>query len=190
MNKLLLGAVALAVAVPALAQIAPPVGMAPRATVAHTRDQAVAKVRDRFARMDANRDGFVAGEELQSMRGRQKLGERGARNRMATANPGAAFDRLDANRDGAISRDEFGRAREMRSEVRGLRKAGRTRGMGGGMMKLADRDRDGRISLQEATTSALQRFDRVDANRDGRITPDERRQNREQRNRVRASQAG
>ena len=61
---------------------------------------------------------------------------------------------------------------------------------GGGMMRLADLDRDGRVSLQEATASALQRFDRVDANRDGQITPDERRQQREQRKAMRAPKAG
>ena len=189
MNKLLLGAIAIAVAMPALAQAQPAANVGPRAGIAQTRDQAVARVRDRFTRMDANRDGFVAGEELQSRRGRDK-GQRGGRNRMAAANPGAAFDRLDSNRDGAISRDEFGKAREMRSELRGVRKSGRMRGMAPGMMKLADLDRDGRVSLQEATNKALQRFDRVDADRDGRITPDERRQNRQQRNRTRAPGVG
>ena len=187
MNKLLLSAVALAVAVPALAQV--PAPMPPARDATQTRDQAVSKMRDRFARMDVNRDGFVAGDELQSRRGRDK-GERNGRNRMAAANPGAGFDRLDANRDGAITRDEFGKAREMRSELRGVRKSGRMRGMAPGMMKLADLDRDGRVSLQEATNKALQRFDRVDADRDGRITPDERRQNREQRNRTRAPGVG
>ena len=187
MNKVLLSAVALAVAMPAFAQVQAPI--APVRDAIQTRDEAVAKVRQHFSRMDANRDGFVGRDELQTMRGADQ-GERNGRNRMAAGNPGAAFDRLDANRDGAISRDEFGRAREMRSEVRGMRKAGRTRGIGGGMMKLADLDRDGRVSLQEATNKALQRFDRVDANRDGRITPDERRQNREQRNRMRSSRAG
>ena len=37
-----------------------------------------------------------------------------------------------------------------------------------------DADRDGRISLAEATRFRLERFDRVDANDDGRITPEER----------------
>ena len=128
------------------------------------------------------------------------------------ANPGAAFDRLDANRDGMISREEFGRAREVRQERRivinrapnevpgvpgvtgdhqGMRKMHRMGGKGGGrMMRMADLDRDGRVSLQEATTGALQRFDRIDANRDGRITPDERRQQREQRRAMRGNRAG
>jgi len=203
MNKLLLSAVALAVATPAMAQIQAPNAPIARVQASQTRDQVVAKARNRFARMDLNRDGFVAGNEMQSLRGQNKgqrqAGERrgrGGRERVA-ANPGAAFDRLDANRDGSISRDEFSRGREIRSErklarngapgVRGARMGGGRKG--GGMMRMADLDRDGRVSLQEATNSALQRFDRVDANRDGQITRDERRHNREQRKQMRAPRA-
>ena len=68
MNRFLIGAAALAIAIPAMAQVqAPPIApnapMAPRVDVSHTRDQVVAKVRDHFAKMDTNRDGFVAGDE-------------------------------------------------------------------------------------------------------------------------------
>ena len=196
MNRFLLSAAALVVAVPATAQVQAPLAPAPqRMEAPQTRDQAIAKVRDHFAKMDINRDGFVAGDEMQSMRGKHhgmkhKMGERRARAaRMANANPAAAFDRIDANRDGMISRDEFGRVRELRKE-RKMNRMGAGRGMGGRMMRMADLDRDGRVSLQEATNGALLRFDRVDANRDGRITPDERRQNREQRRQMRAPKAG
>ena len=40
--------------------------------VPETRDGVVAKVRDHFARADANRDGFVAGDEMRGMRGQRK----------------------------------------------------------------------------------------------------------------------
>lgn len=224
MNRMILGATALVMAIPAMAQVAPPATpyapIPPRAVeLTQTRDQAVAKVREHFAKLDANRDGFVAADEMQSIRGHHRgmrqLGERrgrGGGDRKAMRDPAAAFDRLDANRDGMISREEFGRAREVREQRRiainrapdgvpgvpgvagdhqGMRKMHRMGGMrGGGMMRLADLDRDGRVSLQEATTSALQRFDRIDANRDGRITPDERRQQREQRKAMRAPKAG
>jgi hypothetical protein len=49
-------------------------------------------------------------------------------------------------------------------------------GFGGHLFEMADANHDGRVSLQEAESAALQHFDRADRNHDGRITPDERRQ--------------
>jgi Ca2+-binding EF-hand superfamily protein len=142
-----------------------------------------------FARIDANRDGFVTAEEGQALRGRA-LGQRpgGPMARQAGRDAGAArFERLDTNRDNMISRDEWARAQATRGERRaergqrgGQRMAMRGR-MGGAMLRLADANRDGRISLAEAEGAALQRFDRVDLNRDGQVTRDERQQLRQQR---------
>src|SRR5690349_24765266 len=53
-------------------------------------------------------------------------------------------------------------------------------GFGGRMFEMADANRDGRVSLQEAQSAALQHFDMVDANRDGQVTPEERGQMRQQ----------
>jgi len=44
------------------------------------------------------------------------------------------------------------------------------------MFEMADANKDGRVSLQEAQSAALQHFDMVDANRDGQITREERMQ--------------
>jgi Ca2+-binding EF-hand superfamily protein len=52
-------------------------------------------------------------------------------------------------------------------------------GFGGHMFEMADANRDGRVSLQEAQAAALQHFDMVDTNRDGRISPEERMQMRQ-----------
>jgi Ca2+-binding EF-hand superfamily protein len=49
-------------------------------------------------------------------------------------------------------------------------------GMGGRLFEMADANRDGRVSLQEAENAALQHFDLADLNHDGRLTPDEMRQ--------------
>ena len=46
---------------------------------------------------------------------------------------------------------------------------------GGAMFERMDSDRDGRVSLAEASARALEMFDRADANRDGTVTVDERR---------------
>ena len=231
MKMILLGTVALAVAVPAIAQMqpAPPAPramppmatmppMAPMAEKSQTRDQMVAKVREHFAKMDANRDGFVGADEMQAMRSqhKQKMGKMSGHHgdRMAMRDgpmrdPAKAFDRIDTNRDGMISRDEFAKGREMRIERKmvmkgtpgapgmdgehgGMMKMHHMGGgmMRGGMMKMADLDKDGRVSLQEATTSALQHFDMADTNRDGRITPDERRSMHQKMMQMRAPKAG
>ena len=103
MNRMFLGATALMLTIPAMAQVQapPPQGAPPLAPMARgmdatqTRDQAVAKVREHFARMDVNRDGFVAGDEMQSMRGHHqgmdhqmgKRRDRGARPRSIGSTP-------------------------------------------------------------------------------------------------------
>lgn len=118
--------------------------------------------------------------------------------------PNAAFDRLDANKDGAVSRDEFVMAREERTERRIVKREERKerikqrqegaqggkevrrhvmrmhggRGFGNRMIVMADTDKDGRITLGEAEVMALQHFDQLDANRDGQVTPEERRAGR------------
>ena len=43
------------------------------------------------------------------------------------------------------------------------------------MIVMADGDGDGRITQAEAEARALRHFDQMDANRDGKVTPEERR---------------
>ena len=182
-------------------QVAPQaVTMAPMRQIdrVQTRDEVVAKVRERFARADANRDGFVAADEMRGQRGERRARRMAMRGGQQRANPGAAFERLDTNRDNMLSREEFAAGRSVRAERRGRLGAMRGQGMAqrmgmrgqGGMLRRADADRDGRVSLAEAQAAALQRFDRVDVNRDGRITPDERQQMRQQRMQRRAPRVG
>lgn len=223
MKEFLIGAAAIVLAGAALAQAPAPPPAAPQiapvppmAERVQTRDEAVAKVRDHFARLDSNRDGFLtkeeaeAGRKVMKERIRTKLGER-REHRMERRDPAAAFDRLDANKDGAISRDEFAKGHEMRIERRvamkdgkpgapGARRGEHRRlkmrhlggiGMGGHMFAMADINKDGRVTLQEATDAAVRRFDMADANRDGRLTPDERRQiHRQMIEKRRAPKAG
>ncbi|MEA3015354.1 MAG: hypothetical protein QOI38_76, partial [Sphingomonadales bacterium] len=103
----------------------------------------------------------------------------------------ALFARLDADGNGVISRAEFDAPRGPRAGgERGERRAQRfhrrgpgsaARGQRGGMrggfgaegFARMDADRDGRLSLAEATRFRLERFDRLDANDDGRISREE-----------------
>ena len=218
MKTLLLGgaaAVALAAVGPAIAQPTPPPAPAPapapQVQMMHmpmkvqTRDEAVQRVRDHFAKLDTNRDGVLTREEADAARARI-AGERREKiaKRLADkgANRAAAFDRIDTNKDGSISREEFSAAREVRRERVIVMRDGETvadsavpgapgahvfrmhrmGGMGrlhGRMFEQADANRDGRVTLQEATDAALRHFDMADANRDGRLTPEERMQVRQ-----------
>ena len=154
-----------------------------------TRGEITGHVRTMFARLDSNRDGSITREEAAAARGHAKP-------RAAKASPqghaerrSRVFERLDANRDGSISRAEWDarpaaapgkrlhRAHDGVTTRRGLGLA--AGGLRGRMFELADANRDGRVNLQEATTAALQHFDRVDTNRDGSLSPEERQQARQ-----------
>jgi Ca2+-binding EF-hand superfamily protein len=190
MNKLLSAGAALLTSATAIAQVAPVPAPAPQTKAAkvHTRAEVQAKVAEHFARLDTNRDGSVTKVEADAARTalRAKFVERRADRREQ------AFDRLDGNRDGAISRAEWdahAAQRQQRFAAHDGDGDGRRDGrgshgggmhsLGGHMFELADANKDGRVTLQEAQAAALRHFDMADANRDGQITPDERRQVRE-----------
>lgn len=123
-----------------------------------------------FARMDVNKDGKLDKADREA---RQKM----------------RFDRLDTDKSGQLSLGEF-TARPQRPEgakpearqgdegKQGRRHHWGKRGHGrhGGMMmmRMADTDKDGAISQAEFTAAALQRFDSMDANKDGQVTKEER----------------
>jgi len=222
MNKLLLGGAAaalLAGIAPAIAQTPPPPGVAPGTAPASpqvdrqmrvkvmsdrtmTRDEVVTHVRDIFARLDTNKDGYLTRPEIEALHDKtmamhgdieKKLGEHG----VFMGDRGAMFDRLDINHDGTITRQEFTTAQPqvrrervivMRDGAPGAPGTPGTPGMGmhmrgmgmggfgGHMFDKADTNKDGRVSLAEAQAMALAHFDKFDANRDGRITPEERQQ--------------
>jgi Ca2+-binding EF-hand superfamily protein len=119
------------------------------------------------------------------------------------ADPSAMFDRVDVNHDGSISREEFAAHHQVRIEkrvaVRGGKAADATagrrmhrgHGMAGMMMlKNADSNKDGRVTLAEAEGAALHHFDTADANHDGQVTRAERRQMRQQMRAERRNNAG
>ncbi len=186
------GAAVLALAVPAIAQLARP------EPAAQTRAQAESKVREHFTRFDTNGDAVVTRDELDAFAGAAR--DKAMDDRFAS---------MDSDKNGSISRTEFdaghgqSRGRMMRhgdmamapvppappepglapptppKPPRFERRMRMMSGPGGGMMTLADANRDGRITLKEATEAALARFDKADANHDGTLTTDERRAARE-----------
>lgn len=219
MTKRLIGgliAVAFAASLPALAQ--PVAGsQPPRAAQApKSRADVQAAVARRFARIDANHDGFVSKAEAEALQTkRDERHEQRADKRAARFDPAKLFARLDSNHDGNITRAEAEAARTARMAAKGKPAAAhamafgrlfaradknsdgiisraefdaappeggmRNAGMKGGrMFEMGDSNKDGRVSLAEAQHAALSHFDRFDRNHDGRLTPEERSQGRDQ----------
>lgn len=140
-----------------------------------TRAQVEQRSKAMFARMDVNKDGKI------------DAADRAARTQ---AQSQAMFDRMDTDRNGSISRAEFDAQRAGRGD--GQRRTPRSEGqMGGpgraatpgmgarngaGMMgAAADKNGDGAISQAEFAAAALARFDAQDANKDGKVSAEERR---------------
>jgi len=84
------------------------------------------------------------------------------------------FDSIDANKDGQISRGELRAWKQAHKSERQAKAAERFRH--------ADTDGDGAISRAEAEQHAprlARKFDRIDSNKDGKLTQDELRAYRE-----------
>ena len=175
MKKLTLGLTAATMALigaAALAQAGPMGGMKmdPLGDKTVTRAEAQAMAGQMFDKMDANRDGKLDQADREAHRAERRA---------------KMFDKLDSDKNGAISRDEFNVAHKD-GDQRGWGHGGKggqgakggMRGMGhgGGMMlgKMADANKDGAVSKDEAMAAHAKHFDLADANRDGKLTPDER----------------
>jgi Ca2+-binding EF-hand superfamily protein len=144
-----------------------------------TRAEVIQRVQEHFAMLDTNQDGFVTQAEMDAAKGAMH----GKMMQHREQRGDAMFDRMDANHDGSISRSEFDAAHQAMAARIGDN--GHRMGMGLSMMHgasmgahlfaMADADKDGRVSLQEATNAAAAHFDQADANHDGTLTPDEMR---------------
>lgn len=162
-----------------------------------TKDEFDARTRERFARLDKNSDGVVDTAEFESaiaghmdqmrerMGGGPRMGERMIR-------------MFDANKDGKVTKDEFQAGIKTRfaeldlnNDARitdedlpplmrgrnvlsgGAGGMGMGRGMGGGMgiamLRDADANKDGVITLEEALGAADKRFTLADRNKDGAV---------------------
>jgi Ca2+-binding EF-hand superfamily protein len=123
-----------------------------------------------FARFDANKDGKVTRAEAEAVFAAHK----GARkNAKAAPTWDKLASRLDTDKDGTISNAEFEAGHAKFAER--VAESGSKRGLAGNMFATADSNKDGKVSLTEATAASTAHFDKVDANKDGTLTRDEMR---------------
>lgn len=146
-----------------------------------TRSAVEAKVKEHFAKVDANGDGYIVKAEADA-----------AHEKMKSEMRDRHFKTMDANGDGSISRAEFdaghhegmamGEAKPGGHAMGAMKGHGAGHGPAMGMMMRhhgdmfgrADTDKDGRVSLAEALAVPMAHFDKADTNKDGTITPEER----------------
>jgi len=166
---LIAGAALVAIAVPAIA--AHHEGGHTMAKPDMTRADAEAKVKEHFAKVDANKDGAITREEVQARH-----------QAMRAERQDAHFKAMDKDGNGSISRAEYDaghagpRPDGEKQAMGGMRhhRMGGGMAMGGKIFDRADADKDGKVTLAEASGAALAHFDKVDANKDGTVTAAER----------------
>jgi Ca2+-binding EF-hand superfamily protein len=131
-----------------------------------------------FGRLDLNHDGQITKAEAEAARS-QHAEAKGGKPAKANATAfGGLFARTDTNKDGVVTKAEFDTMGEQMKAR--MEQAGTHRGhIGGRLFETADANKDGKVSLAEMQAVALSRFDGMDLNHDGTITPDESQQARQ-----------
>ena len=164
-----------------------------------TRAEVEARVKERLAKLDVNKDGFITPDELHHHGmhpgGPGHDGAAGADRVDPKDRADRMFALMDADKNGQISKAEFeafhaahrpggpdgGRdGRERFARWGGGPRRGmwmmhmRREMMAHRMFEQEDANHDGKVSLAEAEKAALDRFDKVDTNHDGVISDAER----------------
>lgn len=129
-----------------------------------TKAELTADLQKRFAAMDLNGDGKVTPEERAQARDKRF---------------DARFAKMDANGDGQLSKAELKAAHEGRDRDgrRGYHGKGPGEGRGMGAAGPHDRmtgEKDGVLTRDAFMARPLAMFDRADANKDGKVTAEER----------------
>lgn len=146
-----------------------------------TRAEFSARQDQRFARLDANRDGMLTQAELGGRKQARRAQTRTPQDRVARR-----FTRIDTDRNGAITLVEMQAAGEKRAARVAARGGKRGPGMARGLARM-DGNADGGISRAEFASRALTRFARLDANGNGVVTAVERQQAKATRQQAQAA---
>jgi Ca2+-binding EF-hand superfamily protein len=118
----------------------------------------LATMDEEFRKSDGNKDGTVTGAELASY-------QQQAATAALVQRAQAAFAAMDKDRNGQVSADEFVRANAGSAKKVDVAP----------MMTRLDTNRDQKVSLVEYRTLTLATFDRLDADKDGVVSPAEQR---------------
>ena len=162
MLALATSAAAFATAAPAQAPRAAAPVKAPAAAQAPANRAAILKNLDaNFKVVDTNGDGVLTQPEIVAAE------SKGVQQRLANVRSkmDAEFTKLDTNRDGQLNKAEFMAAAPT---------APSSAPTGAGILAQLDKNKDGKISVDEYRAPVLARFDRADTNKDGAISPTER----------------
>lgn len=125
------------------------------------REQMQAKAQARFAEADRNRDGKLSLAEWQDARD-QKMAEQ--------------FARLDVDKDGSLSQDELRQGHQQRRHTRQARRHGAMAMREEFKALDANHDRAlTRAEIGDRLPRLAANFDRIDGNRDGKLTGEEMR---------------
>jgi len=123
-----------------------------------TKAAVQAQVKSNFEKMDVNKDGVVDKAEAQKVHEATVAAVAKRRDEQAAA----LFAKADTDKNGSLSPKEFEALTPM-PDVKAT------------WLDTNDANKDGKVSLAEATSRALASFDRVDANKDGVLTQTEAR---------------
>jgi len=138
-----------------------------------TKARVQEQIKAGFARLDANKDGWVDTAEATKARDEAVAAlEQRRKERLD-----AVFARLDANKDGSLSRQEFDAS---------IRKV--TTPPNVPWLDSYDANNDGRVSLEEAMAKAVADFDQIDRDKNGVISAQEARAARQQTSAARNTQ--
>lgn len=157
-----------------------------------SKDEAIGPLRENFDTFDENKDGLIDADELKAMPRRlassrqpADIGQQFlARLLEADADkdgklskeeaPGRVkenFDSLDGNKDGFLDKEEL---TAMARRFGGGRAPGDlAQQMVARLLESADKDKDGKLSKEEAPDRMKDAFDQLDANKDGFVDKDE-----------------
>lgn len=126
-----------------------------------TRAMLIERLNGSFKSVDANGDGVLSQAELTAAEVQEQ------KNRLAAARSRmeAAFDKLDSNHDGTLTKSEF---------LAAAPQASSNSPDGAALLTQLDRNKDSKLSIDEYSAPILSRFDRLDINHDGALSPAER----------------